>query len=184
MLTASSMPKQVRAFVTSFLARPRWFVNSSDVVYHPPWLLFLCRRISHALYYLVEKHVWVRVLEDGKTQLGLTPVAYKMLRNSIVAISVKSTLLGQRVTKGKSLAMVESLKYIGPLSAPFDGVFVRGNDRLASDPDLAVADPYGEGWIAEMLPADWGAACQELLFGPAALAAYAALLDAQNIGQE
>jgi glycine cleavage system H protein len=137
-----------------------------------------------ALYYLVEKHVWVRVLEDGKTQLGLTPVAYKMLRNSIVAISVKSTLLGQRVTKGKSLAMVESLKYIGPLSAPFDGVLVRGNDRLASDPDLAVADPYGEGWIAEMLPADWGAACQELLFGPAALAAYAALLDAQNIGQE
>ena len=136
------------------------------------------------LYYQVEKHVWVRVLEDGNTQLGLTPVAYKMLRNSIVAISVKSTLIGQRVPKGKSLAMVESLKYIGPLSAPFDGVFVRGNDRLASDPDLAVADPYGEGWIAEMLPSDWGAARQELVSGPSAVAAYAASLDAQTFGKD
>jgi glycine cleavage system H protein len=136
------------------------------------------------LYYLVEKHVWVRPAEDGTVRLGLTPVAYKLLRNSIVAISVKSEILGQPVAKGKSLAMVESLKYIGPLSAPFDGVFLRGNDRLASDPDLAAADPYGEGWIAEMRPADWEAVRRNLVTGPAALAAYQALLDAQNISQD
>jgi glycine cleavage system H protein len=136
------------------------------------------------LYYLVEKHVWVRVLEDGITRLGLTPVAYKMLRNSIVAISLKSTLVGQRVTEGKSLAMVESLKYIGPLSAPFDGILLRGNDQLASDPDLAVADPYGDGWIVEMLPADWAESRRELAFGPSAVAAYAALLTAQNISPD
>jgi len=136
------------------------------------------------LYYLIEKHVWVRLLEDGTAQLGLTPVAYKLLRNSIVAISVKTGILGQQVAQGKSLAMVESLKYIGPLSAPFDGVFLRGNDRLALDPELAVTDPYGEGWIAEMRPADWDLARGDLVTGPAALAAYQAFLDAQNIGQD
>jgi glycine cleavage system H protein len=136
------------------------------------------------LYYLVEKHVWVRTAEDGTLRLGLTPVAYKLLRNSVVAISIKSGILGQPVAKGKSLAMVESLKYIGPLSAPFDGVFLRGNDRLASDPDLAVADPYGEGWIAEMRPEDWDLARRDLVTGPEALAAYQALLDAQNINQD
>jgi len=136
------------------------------------------------LYYLVEKHVWVRPAEDGTVRLGLTPVAYKLLRNSIVAISIKAGILGQPVAKGKSLAMVESLKYIGPLSAPFDGVFLRGNDRLASDPDLAAADPYGEGWIAEMRPADWEVSSRDLVTGPAALAVYQALLDGQNIGPD
>jgi glycine cleavage system H protein len=136
------------------------------------------------LYYLIEKHVWVRLAEDGTAQLGLTPVAYKLLRDSVVAISVKSGLVGQQVAKGKSLAMVESLKYIGPLSAPFDGMFLQGNERLASEPDLAIADPYGEGWIAIMRPADWDAARQYLVTGTAALAAYQALLSARNISRD
>jgi glycine cleavage system H protein len=136
------------------------------------------------LYYLIETHVWVRLREDGTVQLGLTPVAYQMLRNSIVAISVKSRIIGQQVAKGKSLAMVESLKYIGPLSAPFDGLFLRGNDRLASDPELAESDPYGDGWIAEMRPANWDLACRDLVTGQAALDAYRANLDSANISRD
>jgi glycine cleavage system H protein len=135
------------------------------------------------LYYVVEKHVWVRALEDGTARLGLTPVAYHMLRNSIVAISVKSALIGHQVAKGRSLAMVESLKYIGPLPAPFDGVLLGGNETLASNPDLAVADPYGDGWIADMRPADWTAARSALLTGPEALAVYEALLEDQDLSQ-
>jgi glycine cleavage system H protein len=136
------------------------------------------------LFYLIEKHVWVRLLGHGIAQLGLTPVAYTLLRNSIVAISVKMGIVGQQVPKGRSLAMVESLKYIGPLSAPFDGLFLRGNEHLASDPDLAVNEPYGKGWIAEMVPADWDDARAELLTGPAALAAYRTFLDNENLGQD
>jgi glycine cleavage system H protein len=136
------------------------------------------------LFYLVETHVWIRLREDGTVQLGLTPVAYKMLRNSIVAISVKSRMVGQQVAKGRSLAMVESLKYIGPLSAPFDGLFLRGNDLLASDPDLAERDPYGDGWIAEMRPADWDSASRQLITGAQAMAAYRAFLDSASIGQD
>jgi glycine cleavage system H protein len=136
------------------------------------------------LYYEVDKHVWVRLIPGGAAQLGLTPVAYDLLRNSIVAITVKSALVGQQVTKGKSLAMVESLKYIGPLAAPFDGVLLRLNDRLAADPDLAAADPYGEGWIAEMLPSDWTAASRELVSGSAAEVAYTALLKDQGLSAD
>jgi glycine cleavage system H protein len=136
------------------------------------------------LYYLIETHVWVRLREDGTAQLGLTPVAYQMLRNSVVAISVKSRIVGQQVAKGKSLAMVESLKYIGPLAAPFDGLFLRGNDRLATDPELAEHDPYGDGWIAEMRPADWDLATRGLVTGPAAQTAYRAFLDSANISRD
>jgi glycine cleavage system H protein len=136
------------------------------------------------LYYWIEKHIWVRPVGRGTVQLGLTSVAYKQLRNTLTAISLKTTSLGQEVPKGRSIAMVESLKYIGALSAPFTGVLVRGNDRVTADPEVAAADPYGEGWIAEMRPADWETAKAGLLTGPAAIAAYRALLEAQNLGCE
>ncbi len=136
------------------------------------------------LYYFLDKHVWIKPLADGTTRLGMTPVAYWLLRNSLVAISVRPRVLGQAVPQGKSLAMVESLKYIGPLPAPFPGVVLRANERVQADPDLAVADPYGEGWIFEMAPLDWAAAAAGLLTGEAALTAYRALLEAQNISAE
>ena len=136
------------------------------------------------LYYWVEKHVWVKSMGDGLMRLGLTPVAYRMLRNSLVAISVRSKTLGREVAQGKSVAMVESLKYIGPLPAPFTGVVMRANQRLVDNPDLAAADPYGEGWIAELCPADSESATAGLLTGEAAMAAYRALLEAQNLSAE
>ena len=134
-----------------------------------------------SLFYLIEKHVWVKPVEDGLMRLGLTPVAYRLLRNSLVAISVRPRILGQEVPQGKTVAMVESLKYIGPLAAPFAGVVVRANERLADEPDLAAADPYGEGWIVALRPVDRASALAGLLTGEAAMTAYRGLLEAQNI---
>ncbi len=131
-------------------------------------------------YYLVDKHVWCQPVADGLVRVGLTPVAYQMLKYSLVAISVRPKVIGQEVPAGRSVAMVESLKYNGPLAAPFTGVVVRAND-LVADPERAAADPYGEGWIIEMRPADGDAALAALVIGDAALAAYQALLDAQNL---
>lgn len=133
------------------------------------------------LYYLIEKHVWVQFADGGPARLGLTSVAYRLLRNSLVAITVRPKTLGQEVPKGKTVAMVESLKYIGPLSAPFTGVVERANPQVADNPDLAVADPYGEGWIAELRPVDRESAAAGLLTGQAAMDAYRTLLEAQNL---
>lgn len=132
------------------------------------------------LYYLVEKHVWVQPVADGLVRVGLTPVAYALLRHSLVAISVRPRVLGQEVPRGRSVAMVESLKYNGPLSAPFAGVVVRANEPVTAEPSLAEADPYGS-WIVEMRPHFWDPTADGLLTGAAAMAAYRALLEAQNI---
>ena len=133
------------------------------------------------LHYQVEKHIWARPQADGTVRLGLTPVAYALLNNTLVAVSVHSRLVGQPVAMGKSLAMVESLKYIGPLAAPFAGVLVGVNERLAGDPDLATSDPYGAGWIAEMKPADLHATLAELPTGQPAIEAYSRLLENEKI---
>ncbi|MGE5603979.1 MAG: glycine cleavage system protein H [Nitrososphaerales archaeon] len=133
------------------------------------------------LYYLVEKHVWAAAPVAGISRVGLTPVAYQLLRHSLVAISVKASVIGREVAKGKSVAMIESLKFIGPLPAPFTGAVLRANPRLADEPAIAEQDPYGEGWIVEMQPVDWPAAVAELVTGEAGLAVYRKLLESQNI---
>lgn len=140
------------------------------------------REIPEDLYYQIEKHVWVQRLEDGLVRVGLTPVGYELLRHSLVAISVRANHIGQVVPKGRSVAMVESLKYIGPLAAPVTGVLIRANERIQADPDLAEADPYGEGWIAEMRPSDWAADVGGLVTGAAALVAYDKWLSQEKIG--
>ena len=97
------------------------------------------------LYYLVEKHVWASAPVAGVSRIGMTPVAYQLLAHSLVAISVKQSVIGKEVAKGKSVAMVESLKFIGPVPAPFTGVVLRGNPLLEGDPEIAERDPYGDG---------------------------------------
>ena len=136
------------------------------------------------LYYLIEKHVWVAPRGGGLARLGMTSVGYHLLRDTLVAISVQAKVLGIAVPKGKSIAMVESLKYIGPLPAPFAGVVERVNEMVQVEPDRATADPYGTGWIAELRTSDWESAAAGLLTGEAAMTAYLALLQAQNIHKE
>lgn len=134
------------------------------------------------LYYQIEKHVWVKPMPDGLVRLGLTPAGYELLSNSLTAIGVRSNSLGQVIARGKSIAMVESLKYIGPLAAPITGLLVRANDLVQADPDLAPADPYDTGWIAEMQPLDWETDKAQLVTGQAAIAAYEKWLSAEKIG--
>jgi glycine cleavage system H protein len=136
------------------------------------------------LYYLIEKHVWIAPRGGGLARLGMTTVGYHLLRETLVAISIQQKVLGTAVPKGKSIAMVESLKYIGPIPAPFAGVVERANQMVQVEPDLAAADPYGAGWIAELRTSDWEVAAAGLLTGEAAMIAYQALLQAQNIHKE
>jgi glycine cleavage system H lipoate-binding protein len=60
-------------------------------------------------------------------------------------------------------------------------VLLRFNDRLTADPNLAIADPYGQGWIVEIQPSAWDAESAALATGAAGVAAYQAKLDAENI---
>jgi glycine cleavage system H protein len=54
----------------------------------------------------------------------------------------------------------------------------------AADPNLAVRDPYGEGWIAELQASQWETEKAGLLTGPEGLAVYEAKLQAENISCE
>ncbi len=133
------------------------------------------------LYYLVEKHVWAKVLADGVIRVGITAVAGKLSGGKLAALTVKSKNIGQEVKQSKSVATVESSKFVGPVPAPISGVLLRANEKLTNDPNLAISDPYGEGWVAEMQPTDWNTEKESLVTGAAGVAAYQAKLEADNI---
>ena len=133
------------------------------------------------LYYLVDKHVWVKPIDGGVVRVGMTSVAGKLSGGKLTAVTVKTKNIGQEIRQGKSAATVESSKFVGPVPAPVTGVLLRFNDRLTADPNLAIADPYGEGWVVELQPKDWGAERGALVTGAAGVAAYQAKLDAENI---
>ncbi len=133
------------------------------------------------LYYLIDKHVWAKPVEGGIVRVGMTAVAAKLSGGKLAAITVKAKNIGQEVKQGKSLATIESSKFVGPVPAPVTGIVLHANDKLANDPNIAVADPYGEGWIAEMQPTDWDAEKAVLATGAAGIAAYQAKLEADGI---
>lgn len=133
------------------------------------------------LYYLIEKHVWARPLGNGLVRVGMTAVAAKLSGGKLAAITVKTKSIGQEVKQAKSIATIESSKFVGPVPAPVSGVLLRANDKLAADPNIAVADPYGEGWIAEMQASAWDAEKASLATGASGIAAYKAKLEADGI---
>jgi glycine cleavage system H protein len=133
------------------------------------------------LYYFIDKHVWVRKLEGNLVRLGMTAVAAKLSGGSLNAVTVSARKVGQEVPQGKSVATLESSKFVGPVPAPVSGVLVRGNDRLEAEPNLAASDPYGEGWIAEVEATNWDAEVSGLATGAEGVAAYEARLEADGI---
>ena len=138
-------------------------------------------QLPEDLYYLIDKHVWARPLDGGLVRVGMTSVAGKLSGGKLAAITVKAKSIGQEVKQGKSIATIDSSKFVGPVPAPVSGVLLRANEKLAGNPNIAVSDPYGEGWIAEMKASGWDSEKGSLATGADGIAKYQAKLEADNV---
>jgi len=130
------------------------------------------------LYYLVDKHVWARRVGDDTVQVGLTDVAQSMAK-TIISVGLKD--VGRTVRKGRSIATVESGKWVGPVPSPFDGEIVEVNHDLATSPSTVNRDPYGEGWMAVLRFTDWDAGAVDLVTGPEGIEIYRQFLESEGI---
>jgi glycine cleavage system H protein len=125
--------------------------------------------IPDELRYTAE-HEWVRGGGDT-VRVGITDHAQEAL-GDIVFVTLPE--VGTEVEAGQSLGEVESTKSVSDIYAPISGEVVARNDVLDARPELVNADPYGEGWMIEVRPAD-PAAVDSLLDA----AAYGKLTGAQ-----
>jgi glycine cleavage system H protein len=131
------------------------------------------------LFYNVESNVWCRRESDGTVTLGMTAYAVS-LAGQIVAFTPKS--VGKRVEQDRSVATVESGKWVGPVKAPVSGEITATNDLLDTQPGLVNEDPYDKGWMVKLQPSDWEEEVATLLTGESAQAAFEAKMDAEGFG--
>ena len=129
------------------------------------------------LLYDVENNIWYRENADGTVTLGMTAVASAMA-GQLVAFTAKK--VGRKVDAGKSCATIESGKWVGPAKIAFNAEVVEVNDALTGNPKTANADPYGEGWMLKVKPADWAAGKATLIAGSAVAGPYEAKMTADN----
>ena len=133
-------------------------------------------RFPSGLLYDVANHCWYRHEPDGTITLGMTEVAVT-LSGPILAYTPKR--VGLVLETGRSCAVIESGKWVGPVRVAFAGVVVAVNEPLIAEPMLANRDPYGAGWIIRGRPDD-PAALARLVSGNALEAAYRAWMEAED----
>ncbi len=102
------------------------------------------------------EHEWVRTPgeHEGAVRVGITQYAQDAL-GDIVYVSLPE--VGESLTAGSTCGELESTKSVSDIYAPLSGEVVARNESLDATPELVNNDPYGGGWLFEVVPADTGA---------------------------
>ena len=128
------------------------------------------------LLYDVENHIWIIEMGDGNIKIGMTTVAIA-LAGELVAFTPKK--IGRKVRPGKSCAIIESGKWVGPAKSLAGGEVIDVNTELEATPNLANADPYAN-WMVVISPDDWDSVKGELTLGTDVASKYEAKMDADG----
>lgn len=130
--------------------------------------------------YDLELDVWVRIEDDGTARLGMTDVA-QTLCGKLVSVTFQKHP-GDRVRRGRTLAVIESAKWVGPFRSPLSGEVLEVNEAaFASDQLIANRDPYGEGWLVRLAPSALESERGALLDGIAAFPAVRERIEREEI---
>jgi glycine cleavage system H protein len=89
---------------------------------------------------------------DGElVRIGLSAFAVEQL-GDIVFVELPE--VGAALTAGQNFGSVESVKAVEDLLAPVGGVVAARNEAVLASPEELQNDPYGEGWLLLLRPAD------------------------------
>lgn len=99
-----------------------------------------------------DQHEYAKV-ENGIAQIGISDYAQEQL-GDITYIELPQ--VGDSVSKGDSLAVIEAVKAASDLYAPVSGEIVEVNSALEDNPELVNQDCFGQGWIIKIKVSDDG----------------------------
>jgi glycine cleavage system H protein len=107
------------------------------------------------------EHEWVRDPGEhaGSVRIGITDYAQDAL-GDIVYVQLPD--VGETVAAGAAVGELESTKSVSDVYAPIAGEVVARNDSLDATPELVNSDPYGAGWLLEIVPAE-GAGTSDMM---------------------
>lgn len=90
-----------------------------------------------------ESHEWITTSAETAA-VGISDHAQEEL-SDIVFVELPE--VGRTVTKGESVAVVESVKAASDIYAPASGEITEVNTALEDDPAKVNSDAFGEGWL-------------------------------------
>lgn len=96
------------------------------------------------------EHEWIRV-EGDIAYVGITGYAQEQL-GDIVFVDIPT--VGETLEADEVFGTIEVVKTISDLFLPVAGEVMEQNEALEENPELVNKDPYGEGWLIKMKPAD------------------------------
>lgn len=94
-----------------------------------------------------ENNVWVRLDGASTAKVGITSV-HAGLAGKLSKIKFKP--IGTMLSRGQSIATIESVKYFGAVRTPLSGRLIAINIALEGKPKLANDSPYDQGWFAQI----------------------------------
>lgn len=98
-----------------------------------------------------KSHEWVKTNADGTVTVGITEHAQDLL-GDMVYVEVPEA--GTEVKAGQDCAVVESVKAASDVYSPIGGEVTEANESLGDVPETVNQDPYGEGWLFKLRPAN------------------------------
>ncbi len=132
------------------------------------------------LSYHVDFNVWIKKNDDGTIDLGMTDIAQSLAG---AMLHCRPKKVGKSVKKGKSIATVESGKWVGPVKTPFAGEIIAKNDAVESDATVLNRSPYKLGWIVRIQPSDYDGDSGELVRGDDAISGFDIYMTEKEMGE-
>ncbi len=99
----------------------------------------------------LKSHEWARVEDNGQVTIGISDHAQGLLGDLVY---VELPGVGDKVTVGTAVAVVESVKAASDVYSPMSGKVLAVNSALSDKPETINEDAYGEGWILVIQPDD------------------------------
>ncbi|MFT6310200.1 MAG: glycine cleavage system H protein [Porticoccus sp.] len=96
-------------------------------------------------------HEWARLEEDGTVTVGISDHAQQALGD---VVFVEAPDIGDDLDAGGEAGVVESVKAASDIYSPVSGEVIAINEVLEDAPETINEDPYGEGWMFRVKPAD------------------------------
>ena len=132
------------------------------------------------LLYHVDFNVWIHKNDDGTIDLGMTDIAQSLAGN---IIHCRPKKVGRSVKAGKSIATVESGKWVGPVKTPFAGEIVAANNDVESDATILNRSPYKQGWIVQIQPSNFDEDGCDLVSGNDAISGFETYMAEKEISE-
>jgi glycine cleavage system H protein len=90
--------------------------------------------------------------QEGLVRIGLSDFVQQ--RSGDVAFAEVKPVDAE-IAFDEEVAVIETIKVDTSFGSPVSGKIVNVNPAMEDAPEVINEDPYGEGWLAEIDPADW-----------------------------